>query len=194
MNLADAIRMAAQRAEESETEIKPMNSPTPKRGQSSSDAAEGSSAFAQGDAVCATSPGRTAETSEGAGASAGKKQAKTAPKARLAFDAVTSDPLHAPEPPYAHDHHSTVVRLELFLSPEQLRGLFHAVLNTQHSMMTLREAAQYLRIHPKTLEQMAKEGEIPALLIEGRWRLPKASIDEWLTLQTAGQGAQRNVA
>lgn len=79
--------------------------------------------------------------------------------------------------------HGGVVRLELFLSPEQLSGLFRAVVANQHTVMTLREAAQYLRISASMLEQMAGEGKVPALMIDGKWRFARNAVDEWLNLQ-----------
>ncbi|HMS54725.1 MAG TPA: helix-turn-helix domain-containing protein [Fimbriimonadaceae bacterium] len=102
-------------------------------------------------------------------------------KADAAVDAVTAQPVSIPEAPVVTT--GSVVRLELFLNPEQLTNLFRAVSATQHSMMTLREAASYLRVHATVLEQMAQDGEIPAFNIDGRWRFPKSGVDEWLTLQ-----------
>lgn len=102
-------------------------------------------------------------------------------KSGAAIDAVTAQPVSIPEAPIVTT--GSVVRLELFLSPEQLTNLFRAVSATQHSMMTLREAATYLRVHAAVLEQMAQDGEIPAFNIDGRWRFPKSGVDEWLTLQ-----------
>ncbi len=99
-----------------------------------------------------------------------------------AVDAITAQPITVPEAPVVTT--GSVVRLELFLNPEQLTNLFRAVSATQHSMMTLREAASYLRVHASVLEQMAQDGEIPAFNIDGRWRFPKSGVDEWLTLQT----------
>ena len=52
---------------------------------------------------------------------------------------------HAPE--LVHTEHppmpaqTTMMRMELFLSPEQLSALFKAVVAIQHTVMTLREAA-----------------------------------------------------
>lgn len=92
-----------------------------------------------------------------------------------------------PDAPSSAVSHGGVVRLELFLSPEQLSGLFRAVVANQHTVMTLREAAQYLRIAPSVLEQMASEGQVPALLIDGKWRFARNAVDEWLNLQ----GSQR---
>lgn len=106
----------------------------------------------------------------------------------FAVDAVTSEPVPMPEGPTQTVRSGNVVRLELFLSPEQLNQLFRALVATQHGMLTLREAAQYLRVHPNTVEQMALEGSIPGLQIEGRWRFPKSSLDEWLNLQVFKKG------
>ena len=33
------------------------------------------------------------------------------------------------------------------------------------------------------LEQMANEGKVPALLIDGKWRFARTAVDEWLNLQ-----------
>lgn len=88
-----------------------------------------------------------------------------------------------PDPPSPAVLGGGVVRLELFLSPEQLSGLFRAVVANQHTVMTLREAAQYLRISPSMLEQMANEGKVPALLIDGKWRFARTAVDEWFNLQ-----------
>lgn len=105
----------------------------------------------------------------------------------MATDAVTSEPVRMPDPFSPSVATGSIVRLELFLSPEQLSGLFRAVVANQHSMMTLREAASYLRVHSGVLETMAQEGQIPAFQIDGRWRFPKQGVDEWLTLQSFRQ-------
>lgn len=94
-----------------------------------------------------------------------------------------------PDPPSPAVLGGGVVRLELFLSPEQLSGLFRAVVANQHTVMTLREAAQYLRIAPSQLEQMANDGKVPALMIDGKWRFARTAVDEWLNLQ----GRQREM-
>lgn len=101
---------------------------------------------------------------------------------------TTFDPMSAlaPEPPAPPVAGGSVVRLELFLGPEQLTHLFRAVVATQHSVMTLREAATFLRANPNVLEQMATDGEIPAFMVDGKWRFPKAGLDEWLSLKCAG--------
>lgn len=78
-----------------------------------------------------------------------------------------------------------VVRLEIFMSPEQMSGMLKAIMAGQHSVMTLREAAAYLRVSVSTLEKLANEGEIPAVEIEGRWRFPRTHLDDWLATKSA---------
>lgn len=90
----------------------------------------------------------------------------------------TPDLTEAPAPT------GTAVRLEMFLTPEQLSSLFRAVAANQHTLMTAREAASYLRVTASALEAMATEGEIPGFLVDGRWRFSKQAIDEWLVQQT----------
>lgn len=102
----------------------------------------------------------------------------------FAADSATGEPVELPEAPMGGSGTGNAVRFEIFLSPEQLSCLFRALVATQHSMMTMREAANYLRITSSALEQLAQEGKIPALQIEGRWRFPKSGIDEWVMLQS----------
>lgn len=75
------------------------------------------------------------------------------------------------------------VRLELFLTPEQMNLMLRAVMTSHHSVMTLREAAAYLRMTTGTLERMAQDHEVPAFVIDGRWRFPKPALDEWLAIR-----------
>ena len=72
------------------------------------------------------------------------------------------------------------VKFELYLSPEQLTGLFKGVVTTQHSVMTLNETARYLRMPSRKLKEMAQLGQIPAFLIDGKWRFARNSVEEWL--------------
>jgi len=103
-----------------------------------------------------------------------------------ASDLASGEPVHLPEgTPFGAGN---AVRFEIFLSPDQLSCLFRALVATQHSMLTLREAAHYLRIPSSTLELLAAESKIPALHIDGRWRFPKSGIDEWIMLQSFREG------
>jgi excisionase family DNA binding protein len=89
----------------------------------------------------------------------------------------------APEPASPAVANGGVVRLELFLSPDQMSNLFRAIVANQHLVMTLREAAQYLRVPSSQLEKLAQEGGVPALMIDGKFRFSRTALDEWLNLQ-----------
>jgi excisionase family DNA binding protein len=47
-------------------------------------------------------------------------------------------------------------------------------------VLTLEEAASYLRLSRETLEREAAQGHIPGRRIEDSWRFLKAAIDDWL--------------
>lgn len=100
----------------------------------------------------------------------------------------------APAPASAAVQSGNVVRLELFLSAEQMSGLFRAIMAGQHTVMTAREAAAYLRVGKETLMKLAEDGEIPGIVIDGRWRFPKPNLDDWLMLNTHGHEEIDDVA
>jgi excisionase family DNA binding protein len=97
--------------------------------------------------------------------------------------------------PSSHDHEvaipttdsATTVRLELTLTPDQLQSLFRTVMNTQRSILTIREAASYLRLTTATLEKMAEEHTIPAFKLDGRWRFSRLALQDWLNLSLGDQ-------
>jgi excisionase family DNA binding protein len=47
-------------------------------------------------------------------------------------------------------------------------------------LMTVEEAAVYLRVGKKTIYRLLKQGKIPATRVGQQWRFNKVSIDEWL--------------
>jgi len=49
------------------------------------------------------------------------------------------------------------------------------------AVWTSEEAADYLRIHSRTITKMAKRGEIPSIQIGRLWRFRRCDLDEWLT-------------
>ncbi|MEM4408762.1 MAG: helix-turn-helix domain-containing protein [Candidatus Caldarchaeum sp.] len=89
----------------------------------------------------------------------------------------------APDPAVVSSGGS-VVRLEIFLSPEQMHQMLRGIIHGAHTVMTVREAAQHLRIKQKTLLEMAEKGEIPAFCVEGEWKFPRHAVDEWIATQT----------
>jgi len=57
------------------------------------------------------------------------------------------------------------------------------------ALMTVEEVAQYLRVTKKTIYRLLKQGKIPATKINKQWRFNRASIDEWLQLNSVGEKA-----
>jgi excisionase family DNA binding protein len=47
------------------------------------------------------------------------------------------------------------------------------------AVMTVREVAAYLRVHPSTIYRLLKRGRIPGFRIDGDWRFHIKTIDEW---------------
>ncbi|MCU0315428.1 MAG: helix-turn-helix domain-containing protein [Fimbriimonadaceae bacterium] len=115
------------------------------------------------------------------------------PEASLDSASVALAP-DAPEPPNQAVNSGNVVRLEIFLTAEQMNGMFRAIINGQHSVLTLREAAAYLRVSPKTLQKLADEGDVPGVMIDGNWRFPKPNLDDWIMTQSALNEDQEDVA
>ncbi len=56
-------------------------------------------------------------------------------------------------------------------------------------VMTLDEAAAYLRVHPRTLRMKASEGKIPGAKIGRVWRFHRQQLETWLL-----QGGVRSTA
>jgi excisionase family DNA binding protein len=47
-------------------------------------------------------------------------------------------------------------------------------------LLDSQEAAKLLNIHPKTIVQMARRGEIPAMRIGKFWRFRASALDKWV--------------
>ena len=47
-------------------------------------------------------------------------------------------------------------------------------------ILTSEQAAAYLKIHPKTLQRMARQGRIPAYRIGDLWRFRASQLEAWL--------------
>lgn len=55
------------------------------------------------------------------------------------------------------------------------------------------EAAALLKIHPKTLQRMARRGEIPAIQIGKLWRFRASELDAWMA-HTVGTSSRNHRA
>jgi excisionase family DNA binding protein len=49
-----------------------------------------------------------------------------------------------------------------------------------NQVMTSVEAADYLKMHVKTVCRLAKEGKIPAKKVGSEWRFLRSVLDHWL--------------
>lgn len=47
-------------------------------------------------------------------------------------------------------------------------------------ILTAKEVAEYLKIHPLTVHKYARDGKIPAFKIGTDWRFHKKYIDKWI--------------
>lgn len=51
------------------------------------------------------------------------------------------------------------------------------------NIMTLQQTAEYLHLHPVTLRNKARSGEIPAIKLGRQWRFIREELDAWLAQQ-----------
>ncbi|MCX7926505.1 MAG: helix-turn-helix domain-containing protein [Fimbriimonadales bacterium] len=77
------------------------------------------------------------------------------------------------------------VRFEVRLTNQQLYDLLQWMARNLHPVMTLREAAHYLRLRTAELQALAENGDIPAFRVDGKWRFLKNALDEWMLAQRA---------
>jgi excisionase family DNA binding protein len=61
-------------------------------------------------------------------------------------------------------------------------------------LLSLREAADLLGVHWKTLEIFARRGQIPATKVGKRWRFRATVLDRWLADRLGPAGAKDSVA
>ena len=46
-------------------------------------------------------------------------------------------------------------------------------------VMTVRELADYLRVHPSTIYRLITQKQIPVFKVGSEWRFNRESIDRW---------------
>lgn len=51
-------------------------------------------------------------------------------------------------------------------------------------VLTLEQAAEYLQLNPRTVYDMARKGELPAVKVRNKWRFSRRALEEWV----AGNG------
>lgn len=98
------------------------------------------------------------------------------------------DPAAALAPVPADEAESVqTVRFEVRLTSQQLHDLLQWLARNLHPVMTLREAARYLRLQTAELQALAESGVIPAFKVDNKWRFLKAALDEWMLAQRAAE-------
>jgi excisionase family DNA binding protein len=65
-------------------------------------------------------------------------------------------------------------------------------MNTFEPLLDDQQTAELLGIHPKTLQRMARTGEIPAHRVGKFWRYRASEIDAWLRIPAGGGSVQSN--
>ncbi len=58
--------------------------------------------------------------------------------------------------------------------------LLHAQDDGFEPLLDSEEAAALLKIHPKTLQKLARQGEVTAIQIGKLWRFRASALDDWL--------------
>jgi excisionase family DNA binding protein len=48
------------------------------------------------------------------------------------------------------------------------------------NIMTIKQVAEYLKISPRTVYKLVKEGAIPSFKIMNMWRFERSKIDQWI--------------
>jgi len=73
------------------------------------------------------------------------------------------------------------VRLELFLSPDQIQALLKDSVGAHRAIMTVSEVAHLLRTTSKKVEHLAEDGQLPGFKLDDAWRFKRSVIEEWIS-------------
>lgn len=49
-----------------------------------------------------------------------------------------------------------------------------------HEIMTIKQVAEYLKVSPRTIYKLVKDGTIPTFKIMNMWRFERSKIDQWI--------------
>jgi excisionase family DNA binding protein len=60
------------------------------------------------------------------------------------------------------------------------------------AVLTLEEAAAYLRLPPETVARQILQGEIPGRQVGTEWRFLQSALDEWLSTRDARRALLRH--
>ena len=54
------------------------------------------------------------------------------------------------------------------------------------------EVAKLLRVHPRTIKRLARQGQLPGFRVGGQWRFRRAAIEEYIRRQEQQRDDQKN--
>jgi excisionase family DNA binding protein len=60
------------------------------------------------------------------------------------------------------------------------------------AVLTLEEAAAYLRLPPETVARQNSQGEIPGRQVGTEWRFLQSALDEWLSMRDSRRALLRH--
>jgi excisionase family DNA binding protein len=69
------------------------------------------------------------------------------------------------------------------------------ILSTQGTFEPLlddKQVGELLGLHSKTVQRLARAGEIPSIRIGRKWRYRATALETWLALQSSGQSTRVN--
>jgi len=113
-------------------------------------------------------------------------QSKAKPSATMPQTQLIQDSTSTPSALEEGIDGMRVVRFEVLLTQQQIVDLMQWLARNMRSIMTLREAAHYLRLRTTQVQALAEHGDLPAFRVDGKWRFLKTTLDEWMSIQHAG--------
>lgn len=54
------------------------------------------------------------------------------------------------------------------------------------ALMTVKDLADYLNVHPSTIYRLLRQGKLPAFKIGSDWRFRRLDIERWIRDQPMG--------
>nr|VFK43769.1 MAG: DNA (cytosine-5)-methyltransferase 1 [Candidatus Kentron sp. TC] len=55
-------------------------------------------------------------------------------------------------------------------------------------IMTVKEAAEFMKVTPQTLYRLIREEDLPAFRLASEWRMERESLEEWVRGRLKEQG------
>jgi excisionase family DNA binding protein len=66
------------------------------------------------------------------------------------------------------------------------------IVATPSTILTVRELADYLRVHPITVYRLLRTKQIPGFRVGSEWRFDMSTIDRWRSGEERAGARQRN--